>query len=109
MARPIPKLLLLVSLASLPGGTDLAAMASAQAGAGGQIPASARTLIAVKVTGTRRFAQADVVAASGLRIGTTAGEDDFKRAARHLGDTGVFSDIAYSFSYSSAGTRLELQ
>src|SRR4030088_2268813 len=42
-------------------------------------------------------------------MGTTVGEDDFKRAARRLGDTGVFSDIAFSSSYSSAGTKLELQ
>ncbi len=73
------------------------------------MPAPARTLIAVKVTGTKRFAQEEVVAASGLRLGTTVGEDDFKRAARRLGDTGVFSDIAYSYSFSSAGTKLELQ
>ena len=35
------------------------------------------------------------------------GDDDFKKAARRLGDTGAFTDIAYTFSYSSAGTKLE--
>jgi hypothetical protein len=60
------------------------------------MPPSARMLI-------------DVVAASGLQIGSTVGEDDFKRAARRLGDSGVFSDIAYSYSYTPAGTKLELQ
>jgi outer membrane protein assembly factor BamA len=109
MARPIPQLLLLISLASPPGFRGLPASATVQPLGGAQAPSSARTLIAVKVTGTKRFAQADVVAASGLRVGTTAGEDDFKRAARRLGDTGVFNDIAYSYSYSSAGTKLELQ
>ncbi len=109
MARPIPKLLLLISLAYLPGFRDLPAIASVQPAQGSQMPPSALTLIAVKVTGTKRYTQNDVVAASGLRMGTTVGEDDFKRAARRLGDTGVFSDIAFSYSYSSAGTRLELQ
>jgi outer membrane protein assembly factor BamA len=109
MARPIPKLLLLISLASLCGFLDLPAIASLQTGQGPQMPPSARTLIAVKVMGSKRFAQDDVVTASGLRMGTTVGEDDFKRASRRLGDTGVFSDIAFSYSYSSAGTRLELQ
>ena len=109
MARPIPKLLLLISLAYLPGFRDLPAIASVQPGQGPQMPPSALTLIAVKVTGTKRYTQNDVVAASGLRMGTTVGEDDFKRAARRLGDSGVFSDIAFSYSYSSAGTRLELQ
>ena len=36
-------------------------------------------------------------------------EDDFKKAARRLGDIGVFTDIAYNYSYSSAGTKLVLQ
>ena len=109
MANPIPKLLLLISLASLPGFRSFPAIAYAQLAGGPQMPPAARTLIAVKVKGTERFAQDDVVAASGLRMGSTVGEDDFKRAARRLGDTGVFSDIGYSYSYSSAGTKLELQ
>jgi outer membrane protein insertion porin family len=71
------------------------------------MPASARQLIAVKITGSKRFSEQDIVAASGLQIGTPANDDDFKRAARRLGDTGVFTDIAYSYSYSSAGTKLE--
>ena len=72
-----------------------------------QMPASARQLIGVKVTGSKRFAEQDIVAATGLQLGTPVNEDDFKRAARRLGDTGVFTDITYSYSYSSAGTKLE--
>src|SRR5260370_14090399 len=109
MARPIPKLLLLISLASLPGFLSLAAIASVPPAQGAQMPPSARTLVAVKVTGAKRYTQNDVVTASGLRIGSTVGEDDFKRASRRLGDTGAFSDIAFSYSYASAGTKLELQ
>jgi len=72
-----------------------------------QMPASARQLIGVKVTGSKRFAEQDIVAATGLQLATPVNEDDFKRAARRLGDTGVFTDITYSYSYSSAGTKLE--
>ena len=36
-------------------------------------------------------------------------EDDFKKAARTLGMTGAFDDVAYSFQYSPEGTKLELQ
>lgn len=72
-----------------------------------QMPASARQLIAVKVSGSKRFSEQDIVAATGLQMGTPVNDDDFKRAARRLGDAGVFTDIAYSFSYSSAGTKLE--
>jgi len=73
-----------------------------------QMPASARQLIAIKVTGSKRFSEDAVAAATGLQMGTAVNDDDFKKAARRLGDMGVFTDIAYSFSYSSAGTKLEL-
>jgi outer membrane protein assembly factor BamA len=66
-------------------------------------------LIAVKVTGSKRFTQQEIAAACGLPIGTIAHEEDFKKAARQLGETGAFGDITYSYSYSSAGTKLTLQ
>jgi outer membrane protein insertion porin family len=74
-----------------------------------QMPPSARQLIAIKVTGTRRYPEGAVAAATGLQMGAPVSDDDFKKAARRLGDMGVFTDIAYSFSYSPAGTKLELQ
>lgn len=74
-----------------------------------QMPASVRQLIAIKVVGSKRFPEAAIAAATGLQIGTAVTDDDFKTAARRLGDTGVFTEIAYTFSYSSAGTKLELQ
>src|SRR3984885_2808777 len=70
-------------------------------------PPTSYKLIAVTVTGSKRFAQEDVAAASGLPIGTIAHEEDFKKAARQLGETGAFGDITYTYTYSSAGTRLE--
>src|SRR3984893_422324 len=73
-----------------------------------QMPSSARQLIAIKVTGSKRFPEEAIAAATGLQMGAAVSDDDFKKAARRLGDMGVFTDIAYSFSYSSAGTKLEL-
>jgi len=67
-----------------------------------------RQLISVTATGSKRYQENDIVAASGLQLGTTVVEDDFKKAARRLGDLGVFADVAYNFSYSSAGTKLVL-
>ncbi len=72
----------------------------------GQPPVSYK-LIAVKVTGSKRFTPEEVAAASGLPIGTVAHEEDFKKAARQLGETGAFGDITYTYSYSSAGTKLD--
>ena len=70
-------------------------------------PPPSYKLIAVKVTGSKRFTQEDVAAASGLPIGTIAHEQDFKKAARQLGETGAFGDITYTYTYSSTGTKLE--
>jgi outer membrane protein assembly factor BamA len=72
-----------------------------------QMSASARQLIAIKVVGSKRFPEAAIAAATGLQMGTPVIDDDFKKAARQLGDTGVFTEIAYTFSYSSAGTKVE--
>jgi outer membrane protein assembly factor BamA len=77
--------------------------------AGTQISDSAHKLIEVKVTGSKRFSTEAVVAASGLQLGVTMNEEEYKKAARNLAETGAFSDIGYKFSYSSAGTKLELQ
>jgi len=73
------------------------------------LPPEAFKLIEIKTTGTKRYKPEEIVAASGLQIGQTASEDDFKKAARLLGDSGAFGDVQYSFSYSAEGTKLELQ
>ncbi|MGH9498957.1 MAG: POTRA domain-containing protein [Terriglobales bacterium] len=74
-----------------------------------ELPTSAYQLVAINVTGTKRYKPEDVAAATGLQIGQTAHEDDFKTAARLLADSGAFSDVAFSFDYSEAGTKVEFQ
>jgi outer membrane protein assembly factor BamA len=73
-----------------------------------QMPASARQLIAIKVIGSKRFPEQAIAAATSLQIGAAVDDDDFKKASRRLGDMGVFTEVAYTYSYSSAGTKLEL-
>jgi outer membrane protein assembly factor BamA len=74
-----------------------------------ELPPSAFKLVAIKTTGTKRYKSEEVIAASGLQIGQTVSEDDFKKAARILGETGAFGDVLYSFQYSPEGTKLDLQ
>src|SRR5262249_51356731 len=86
--------------------TALCGQAPAQASSGkplAQMSTGARQLVAIKVTGSKRFQDAAVAAASGLQIGTPVNDDDFKRAARNLGETGAFSNIEFTYSYSSTG------
>lgn len=88
----------------------VAAQTQAPAGTATQsMPASAYKLIAVKVTGSKRFTSDEIAAASGLPVGTVAHEEDFRKAARQLGESGAFDAITFTYSYSSAGTKLEFQ
>jgi len=73
------------------------------------LPASAFKLVAINVSGTKRYSPAEITEASGLKVGERATDSDFKVAAQHLGDTGVFSDVAYSFQYANTGTKLDFQ
>jgi outer membrane protein assembly factor BamA len=69
----------------------------------------ANKLVALKVTGTARYTDKEILAASGLQIGQNAADGDFREAAQRLGDSGLFSDVVYSYSSSGAGVRLEMQ
>ena len=78
--------------------------------AGGKSSSDASTrLISFKVTGSSRYTDKEILAASGLQLGRPASEGDFKEAVQRLGEFGVFSDAAYSYSTSDAGTKLEMQ
>ena len=70
---------------------------------------SAYKLIALKVTGTGRYTDKEILAASGLQLGQSAADGDFKEAVKRLGDSGLFTNVVYTYSSSSAGTKLELQ
>jgi outer membrane protein insertion porin family len=70
---------------------------------------SPHRLLSVRATGTTRYSDQEILAASGLRIGQDAAEGDFKEAAHRLGESGVFPDVVYSFSFSDEGVKLDLQ
>ena len=85
------------------------AAAQKTAGTGKTTSVASSRLVAIKVTGTERYTEEEILAASGLELGQNVGEADFKDAVQRLGNTGLFSDVTYSYSYSPAGTKLELQ
>jgi len=74
-----------------------------------ELPPFAYQLISVELSGTQRYKTEDVTRAAGLTLGQTVHEDDFRDASRRLGDTGAFTDVAYSFEYAPEGTKLKLQ
>ncbi len=78
-------------------------------GANRASPETAHKLIGLTVTGTERYTEKEILAASGLELGQNVAEGDFQEAVRRLGDTGLFSAVAYTYSYSNAGTKAEFQ
>jgi outer membrane protein assembly factor BamA len=75
----------------------------------GSAAATSTKLVGLKVTGSQRYTEKEILPAAGLRIGQDVTEADFKEAASRLGNTGLFSDVAYTFAYSSAGNKVEFQ
>ncbi len=71
--------------------------------------ASASKLLSIKVTGSKRYTQAQIIAASGLQLGQTVNDEDLKGVSQHLGESGAFSDVAYSFQSSAEGIKVDLQ
>jgi outer membrane protein insertion porin family len=72
-------------------------------------PADPHKLLSVKATGTARYTEKEILGASGLRLGQDVAEGDLKEAAQRLGESGVFSGVVYSFSYSDSGAKVEFQ
>jgi outer membrane protein assembly factor BamA len=71
--------------------------------------ATPNKLLSIKVSGTTRYTEKEILGASGLQIGQEAADGDFKEAAQRLGQSGLFSGVVYSFSYSNAGAKVEFQ
>src|SRR5436305_4363265 len=79
--------------------------ASAQSGSKAQL---SYKLLSIHVKGLTRFKEDQIVRASGLLLGRTVTEQDFKRAVQTLGDTGLFTNLSYGYHYTTAGCDLEL-
>src|SRR5215470_2994570 len=60
------------------------------------------TLKKVSSSGSKRFTEADVVRATGLKPGSTVSADDLKQAAARLGESGVFAQVSYRFNGETA-------
>jgi outer membrane protein assembly factor BamA len=70
---------------------------------------SSSKLISIHVTGSTRYTEAQIAAATGLQLGHAVTDDDFKDVSRHLGETGAFNNVAYTFQFSPEGIKLEVQ
>jgi outer membrane protein insertion porin family len=71
--------------------------------------AAGHKLLSVKTSGTARYTDKEILAASGLELGQNAAEGDFQEAAQRLVNSGLFTEVRYSFSYSDASVKVEFQ
>jgi outer membrane protein assembly factor BamA len=62
----------------------------------------------IRITGLKRFSQSEVLPVSGLAVGQTVTEDDLKEATNVLARTGVFSNLAYSYSTLAGAVKVTL-
>lgn len=60
------------------------------------------TLKKISISGSKRFAEADIIKATGLKSGSSVTADDLKQAASRLGQSGVFSQVGYRYNGESA-------
>ena len=66
-------------------------------------------VVAVRLVGTQRYAEAQVTAASGLRIGQNVGREEIQAAADRLAQLGSFSKSNYRFTSKGGDLTVEFQ
>ena len=67
-----------------------------------QSAAPSYPLSGISVNGSKLFSDADIIKASGLKIGTRITGDDLTQAGNRLGQSGVFSQVSYRFDGRTA-------
>ncbi len=73
------------------------------------VPLAAQTgkLSQIKVTGSKRFPEADIAAASGLKTGGTIVREDIQAGANQLAELGPFANVRYRFTSQGENVTLE--
>jgi len=66
-------------------------------------------LLSLKVIGSTRYSEKEILGASGLKLGQEAAQGEFQEAAQRLGKSGLFSSVVFSFSYNDTGVKVEFQ
>jgi len=62
-------------------------------------------LIEIKVVGSRRFQPSELIVATGLKPGDEGNEGALRQAADRLAESGMFTNVTYSYVSEPKGTR----
>ena len=71
-------------------------------------PATAR-IASIEVSGTKKFTNAQVAQASGLKVGDVVGKEDLQAAANRLAAMGTFGGVNYRFTTDAAGIHITFE
>lgn len=74
-----------------------------------QKPTAAGKIAAIHASGSKRYAEPNIVSASGLHVGERATRDDLQAAADRLAQLGPFATAQYRFTSSGEDINLEFQ
>src|SRR5437016_2262679 len=66
-------------------------------------------LVEVRVSGSARYSQAEIIAATGLKLGSTVSPADLRAGASKLGGLGVFSSVHYRYKPLGPGIAAEFE
>ena len=70
-------------------------------------PAPSASIASIKVTGSQKFPQDQVIAASGLKTGDVVTKEQIQEATNRLVSLGIFSTV--NFRYTSTGDAINLE
>src|SRR3989449_5337495 len=66
-------------------------------------------LTGIRILGSKRFTEASVVRASGLRVGALVSPKSFRDAANRLAASGAFADVRYQYKTGAAGYAVQFR
>src|SRR5712691_13270366 len=85
----------------------LAALAAL--GTAPEVAAQTGRITAIRVVGSRRYAEAQVAAASGLHLRDTVGREEIQAAADRLSQLGSFASVRFRFTSTGESITVEFQ
>ncbi len=74
-----------------------------------QGPAATGRLAEIRFSGSERFTSGQILAATGLEVGSQVGRADFQQVADKLAKCGRFSSVQYRYGDAEGGVRVEFQ
>src|ERR1700733_10313555 len=74
-----------------------------------QAPPATAKIASIEVSGSKKFTNAQVALASGLKVGDVVGKEELQAAANRLAATGNFGGVSYRFTTDAAGIHLTFE